>query len=632
MTECAVSVRHLGKKFLLAGKRPVTLREAIDRRIFAAWRSRDAGIQADPRTLWALKDVSFDIARGEVVGLIGPNGAGKTVLLRILCGITKPTEGVAEIRGRIGALLELGTGFHPELSGRDNIYLNASLLGLRRHEIDEKLEEIVEFSGIQYAIDEPVKHYSSGMTVRLAFSIAVNLDPEILLLDEVWAVGDSDFQTKALAKMQQLIAGNRTVVFVSHSMALVATACTRCILLEQGRLRMQGAPDVVIREYLSPAQRVSLGALKVDPVDSGAGGDRTTHQPTSESQALRTESNSLVAESDSLIHERHTLRSERNSLLAERDSLIHQRDALLSERDSLIHERDGTNTPPLGAGENRNFYIIFSLPKSGSQALAASLDQGFIPSPFGTRWPVSMNFPSGLHIELPIRHDILKFFPAGGWLHTHAGASFPSVDVLGRNGIKYLIVIRHPLDQVASYYCHVRKHSDLPAEVPGHPGHRYCVPMAKLELRYFKPGADVDDGVCHLIESGYLYSVLKWITDWCTYRHQSLSMIVRYEDFVDRVVDCLQRIAAFMPSALRFGDTEIGKAVAEMERYRIQSINARETDYPRGWTGKIGVRNTYFSKDNEEAAKKVVDGFLRSYNGAAQLEQLYPDLRRCGES
>ncbi len=251
MTALAVRVRQLGKKFVLEGRRPTTLREAIHRSLVPRSRLMLGEGDGDPRVVWALKDVSFDISKGEIVGLIGHNGAGKSVLLKILCGITKPTEGVAEIRGRIGALLELGTGFHPELSGRDNIYLNASLLGLRRSEIDEKIEEIIEFSGVEYAIEEPVKHYSTGMSMRLAFSVAVNLEPEVILLDEIWAIGDNEFQKKALAKMQQLIAGNRTVILVSHSMSTIAGTCQRCILLEQGRVRMQGPPDIVIREYLS---------------------------------------------------------------------------------------------------------------------------------------------------------------------------------------------------------------------------------------------------------------------------------------------------------------------------------------------------------------------------------------------
>src|SRR2546422_380974 len=177
MNELAISVQRLGKQFALTDSRPSSLREVISRGVMSRARPRQVH-RDEARVNWALKDVSFDIQKGEIVGLIGSNGAGKSVLLKILCGITKPSEGRAEIRGRIGALLELGTGFHPELSGRDNIYLNASVLGLNRIEIDEKLEEIIEFSGVGYAINEPVKHYSSGMSMRLAFSIAINLEPE----------------------------------------------------------------------------------------------------------------------------------------------------------------------------------------------------------------------------------------------------------------------------------------------------------------------------------------------------------------------------------------------------------------------------------------------------------------------
>ena len=263
MTELAISVQRLGKQFTLTESRPSSLREVISRGVMSSARSRHVP-RDERRTTWALQDVSFDIRKGEVVGLIGNNGAGKSVLLKILCGITKPSEGRAEIRGRIGALLELGTGFHPELSGRDNIYLNASILGLDPVEIDEKLEEIIEFSGVGYAINEPVKHYSSGMSMRLAFSIAVNLEPEVIILDEVWAVGDADFQKKALAKMQQIISGNdgqRTVVLVSHSMTTIVSACTQCLLLKDGRLQMQDRPDVVVREYLSPSTSISLAEL-----------------------------------------------------------------------------------------------------------------------------------------------------------------------------------------------------------------------------------------------------------------------------------------------------------------------------------------------------------------------------------
>lgn len=255
MRDVAISVRHLGKRFFLKEARRTTLREAINAGLAAlAGRGRPRASDRNSRAMWALKDVSFDVLKGEVVGLIGPNGAGKSVLLKILCGITKPSEGVAEIRGRIGALLELGTGFHPELSGRDNIYLSASVLGLRRHEIEGKTAEIIDFSGIDYAIDEPVKHYSTGMSMRLAFAIACHLDPEIILLDEVWAVGDNEFQKKGLAKIQEVIAGNRTVILVSHSMTTITSACTRCILLEKGHLVLQGAPDLVIDEYLAPGR------------------------------------------------------------------------------------------------------------------------------------------------------------------------------------------------------------------------------------------------------------------------------------------------------------------------------------------------------------------------------------------
>ena len=202
-------------------------------------------------TIWALKDVSFEIKRGEVVGIIGRNGAGKSTLLKILSRITEPTEGQAAIYGRVGSLLEVGTGFHPELTGRENIYLNGAILGMRRAEIERKFDEIVVFSGVEKFIDTPVKHYSSGMYLRLAFAVAAHLEPEILLVDEVLAVGDAQFQKKCLGKMADVAQAGRTVLFVSHNMGAIHHLCPRSILLEQGRIAMVGATAEVIRHYLS---------------------------------------------------------------------------------------------------------------------------------------------------------------------------------------------------------------------------------------------------------------------------------------------------------------------------------------------------------------------------------------------
>lgn len=201
--------------------------------------------------IYALKDVSFDVKQGEVLGIIGANGAGKSTLLKILSRVTSPTSGCIKIKGRIGSLLEVGTGFHPELTGRENIYLNGAILGMRRHEIDKKLDEIIDFSGVEKFIDTPVKRYSSGMYVRLAFAVAAHLDPEILVVDEVLAVGDAEFQKKALGKMQDVSKGaGRTVLFVSHNMAAVRQLCTRGILLDNGKIKNIGNVDSIVSEYI----------------------------------------------------------------------------------------------------------------------------------------------------------------------------------------------------------------------------------------------------------------------------------------------------------------------------------------------------------------------------------------------
>lgn len=198
---------------------------------------------------WALRDISFDIGEGEVVGIIGRNGAGKSTLLKILSRITDPTSGRATIYGRVSSLLEVGTGFHPELSGRENVYMNGTILGMRKKEIDRKFDEIVAFSGVEKFIDTPVKRYSSGMKVRLAFAVAAHLEPEILIIDEVLAVGDFEFQGKCIRKMGEVASSGRTVLFVSHNMAAVENLCSRAILLNNGALKADDSVALVVRSY-----------------------------------------------------------------------------------------------------------------------------------------------------------------------------------------------------------------------------------------------------------------------------------------------------------------------------------------------------------------------------------------------
>jgi len=218
--------------------------------------------QPSANFIWALKDVSFEVKQGEVLGIIGRNGAGKSTLLKLLSRITEPTEGRAEIKGRIGSLLEVGTGFHPELTGRENVYLSGAILGMTKKEIGRKFDEIVDFSGIEKFIDTPVKRYSSGMLVRLGFAIAAHLEPEILLVDEVLAVGDAAFQKKCLGKMSNVTKEGRTVLFVSHNMGAITRLCNRILLLGEGKLEKDGMPTDVISEYLKKNSKTNQHFLQ----------------------------------------------------------------------------------------------------------------------------------------------------------------------------------------------------------------------------------------------------------------------------------------------------------------------------------------------------------------------------------
>ncbi|ARV05495.1 hypothetical protein BTO04_01755 [Polaribacter sp. SA4-10] len=213
--------------------------------------SNDRGAKGESEYVWALKDINFEVKRGEVLGIIGKNGAGKSTLLKILSKVTGPTTGSIKSKGRIASLLEVGTGFHPEMTGKENIFLNGAILGMSKKEISSKLDEIVEFSGCARYIDTPVKRYSSGMKVRLAFAVAAHLEPDILIVDEVLAVGDAEFQKKAIGKMQDISSSDgRTVLFVSHNMAAVKSLCSRGVILENGETKFEGVIDEVINEYL----------------------------------------------------------------------------------------------------------------------------------------------------------------------------------------------------------------------------------------------------------------------------------------------------------------------------------------------------------------------------------------------
>jgi lipopolysaccharide transport system ATP-binding protein len=269
MSEAAISVRGIGKRYRVgASSQPYrTLRETLTGSFAAMRRSTR---RADDH-IWALRDVDIDIAAGEVVGIIGRNGSGKSTLLKILSRITEPTAGEARIRGRVGSLLEVGTGFHPELTGRENIFLNGAILGMKHAEIQRNFDEIVAFSEVEKFIDLPVKHYSSGMYLRLAFAVAAHLQTEIMLVDEVLAVGDAAFQKKCIGKMNDVAARGRTVLFVSHNMGAVNRLCTRSVWLESGRVRQIGSATDVISSYLR--EGVAPQAERVWEVNDRPGDD-----------------------------------------------------------------------------------------------------------------------------------------------------------------------------------------------------------------------------------------------------------------------------------------------------------------------------------------------------------------------
>jgi lipopolysaccharide transport system ATP-binding protein len=267
VSDIVIRAEGLGKSYRLRHQRQqgyIALRDVLAERIHAVgrWlRGRESMLRESEEEFWALRDVSFEVRRGDVVGVIGRNGSGKSTLLKILSRITEPTEGRVRIRGRVASLLEVGTGFHPELTGRENIFLNGAILGMTRAEMRRKFDEIVAFAEVEKFLDTPVKRYSSGMYVRLAFAVAAHLEPEILLVDEVLAMGDAEFQRRCLGKMRDVSQGGRTVLFVSHNMAAVQALCGRGVLLDRGRVILDGRSGEVVRHYL----QLDLAANAVGP-------------------------------------------------------------------------------------------------------------------------------------------------------------------------------------------------------------------------------------------------------------------------------------------------------------------------------------------------------------------------------
>jgi lipopolysaccharide transport system ATP-binding protein len=256
MADAVIQVEELGKRYRLGGTPGgyQTLRDVI------ALSFSRAGGRTRPEsseTIWAVRHVTFDVERGQVLGIIGRNGAGKSTLLKLLSRVTEPTEGEARIHGRVGSLLEVGTGFHPELTGRENVYLNGAILGMKRVEIDRKFDEIVQFAEVERFVETPVKRYSSGMYLRLAFAVAAHLEPEILIVDEVLAVGDAEFQRKCLGKMTSVAQEGRTVLFVSHNMSAILRLTERCLVLDAGRIVMQGPTPEAVDHYMTSGEVTS---------------------------------------------------------------------------------------------------------------------------------------------------------------------------------------------------------------------------------------------------------------------------------------------------------------------------------------------------------------------------------------
>ena len=290
MSDIVIRVENISKQYKIGAlqKRHETWAEALSRAILAPVRVLSSALDGHDRqpqmngddTIWALKDVSFEVKRGEIMGLIGSNGSGKSTLLKILSRITEPTAGFADITGRVGSLLEVGTGFQPQLTGRENVYLNGAIIGMKRAEIERKFDEIVAFSEVEKFIDTPVRHYSSGMYMRLAFAVAAHLDPEILLVDEVLAVGDEAFQKKCLGKIGNVAKEGRTVLFVSHNLQAVSTLTTRTLLLDRGRLTFDGDTFSALGHFRATWKKVSNAEYTEPNKTTGVTGARViTSEP-----------------------------------------------------------------------------------------------------------------------------------------------------------------------------------------------------------------------------------------------------------------------------------------------------------------------------------------------------------------
>jgi lipopolysaccharide transport system ATP-binding protein len=266
-----IEVQNLGKKYKIGKmERYLTLRDTLTRFSLQFWREKQKAQNIEKTQIWAIRNISFEVSPGEIVGIIGRNGAGKSTLLKILAKVTYPTEGWVKVYGRIGSILEVGTGFHPELTGRENIYLSGAILGMKKKEIQRRFDEIVAFSEMEKFLDTPVKHYSSGMFVRLAFSVAAHLETDILLVDEVLSIGDLSFQKKCLGKMEGIQSSGRTILFVSHQLNQIRRLCNRVFWLDSGEIRLQGPPHEVVATY----EKMSAGEKRYSASERGNSGQK----------------------------------------------------------------------------------------------------------------------------------------------------------------------------------------------------------------------------------------------------------------------------------------------------------------------------------------------------------------------
>jgi len=299
-----IIAENISKKYIIdhqkAVRKSYTLRDTFSEKVkhFFGKGEQD---EVEKEDFWALRDVSFSIDQGDVVGIVGHNGAGKSTLLKILSKITEPTQGQVRIKGRVASLLEVGTGFHPELTGRENIFLNGAILGMKRQEIKEAFDSIVDFAGVDKFLDTPVKRYSSGMYVRLGFAISAHLSPEILIIDEVLAVGDADFQKKCLGKMRDVSESGRTILFVSHNLAAVQSLCTRAFYFEHGQLKLQGDTTHVVNNYLSHVAKTSLEHTWETPED-GPGTDEVRFRSVKLEPEYQTDKNYIDVRTPMRVH------------------------------------------------------------------------------------------------------------------------------------------------------------------------------------------------------------------------------------------------------------------------------------------------------------------------------------------